>query len=255
VFLWDGRRRSLEEQVLQPFTNQIEHGLRDVEEVARKIDAFADYRKAVKQAFPARSKKVSETQIADALCAYVRTLNDSGTRFDRYWRRADASALTESEVRGLRLFTGAAACSSCHLLNPEATFTDDSFHSVGLGESKAGAELATAAARASTLDGNDLDRLIISDRGIAALGRFNVTKKPSDIGQYRTPSLRNVARTAPYMHDGSVASLEAAIDLEIYYRSAQRGRTIVLTAQEKSDLTAFLNALSTESDSSPKGKQ
>jgi cytochrome c peroxidase len=89
----------------------------------------------------------------------------------------------------------------------------------------------------------DLDRLITSDADIASLGRFAVTRNPAETGHYKTPSLQNVAITAPYMHDGSVATLEDAVERELYYRSAQSNRPVVLTPEEKSDLVAFLRSL------------
>ena len=98
--------------------------------------------------------------------------------------------------------------------------------------------------------GANLDQALLSDSDIAELGRFAVTFKPSDIGKFRTPSLRNVARTAPYMHDGSVGSLEDAVDLELYYRSAEAGRPLILTPLEKSDLVEFLKSLNSPAASS-----
>jgi cytochrome c peroxidase len=92
--------------------------------------------------------------------------------------------------------------------------------------------------------GNVLDHTVLGEEEIAQLGRFAVTLDPRDIGTFRTPSLRNVADTAPYMHDGSVATLEEAVDLEIYYRSTQMDRPLVLTAGEKADIVEFLRALS-----------
>jgi cytochrome c peroxidase len=89
---------------------------------------------------------------------------------------------------------------------------------------------------------NLIEDLIASNTEVSALGRFVVTLDPSDIGKFKTPSLRNVAMTAPYMHDGSVATLEEAIDLELYSRGSVT-RPIVLTRSEKSDLIEFLKTL------------
>lgn len=98
----------------------------------------------------------------------------------------------------------------------------------------------------ATRTGQPLGELVLSEREIAELGRFSVTRRPPDLGAFRTPSLRNVARTAPYMHDGSVATLDKAVEREIYYRSLGRGRAVNLTVTEQRQLTAFLLALSTE---------
>jgi cytochrome c peroxidase len=88
----------------------------------------------------------------------------------------------------------------------------------------------------------ELNALLTTDPDVAALGRFVVTLDPRDIGCFKTPSLRNVALTAPYMHDGSVASLSEAIELELYSRGAQK-YPLVLTEDEQHDLLAFLNAI------------
>jgi cytochrome c peroxidase len=77
----------------------------------------------------------------------------------------------------------------------------------------------------------------------AQLGRFNVTRNPRDIGLFRTPSLRGVSLTAPYMHDGSIATLDEAIDREVYYRSLQAGQPLHLTEEERAELKAFLLTL------------
>ena len=92
-------------------------------------------------------------------------------------------------------------------------------------------------------DAAQLDALVLRMPAVSELGRFVVTLQPKDIGAFRTPSLRNVALTAPYMHDGSVPTLADAVDLELYYRSGEQGRPLILTPQEKSDLVALLESL------------
>jgi cytochrome c peroxidase len=106
-------------------------------------------------------------------------------------------------------------------------------------------ELTAKVVALHTRDGIvQLNDLIASDRRIAELGRFVATFDPADIGKFRTPSLRNVTLTAPYMHDGSVESLGAAVDLELYSRGAGGAKPIVLTADERTDLIEFLGSLS-----------
>ncbi|MBV8806028.1 MAG: hypothetical protein JO042_13300 [Sinobacteraceae bacterium] len=85
--------------------------------------------------------------------------------------------------------------------------------------------------------------VILTHPDIAELGRFVITLKPGDIGKFRTPSLRNVAVTAPYMHDGSVATLTEAVERELYVRNNRDGRPLILTPREKADLVEFLRAL------------
>lgn len=251
-FFWDGRRARLEDQVLDPFTDPAEHGLRGTAELQRIVSSDPGYKGAFDQAFP--SQGVAPDSIARAIAAYIRTLSVGGSRFDRHWLGMDPNALSRAEARGLALFLGAAQCASCHSLSePTATLTDGQFHSLAVGMEKLGPDLAPTAARALALTVEERRRVLSTDKAIAALGRFNVTGNPADIGKYRTPSLWNVALTAPYMHDGSVTSLEEAVDLELYYRSAQQGRPIVLIAQEKADLVAFLRALTSDSLESKQG--
>jgi cytochrome c peroxidase len=104
-------------------------------------------------------------------------------------------------------------------------------------------DLGAAAKRAWMLDEDNRFRAILEDAAVASLGRFLVTRQARDIGKFRTPSLRNVAITAPYMHDGSVATLEEALERELYYRGLSGDRPIILTPDEKRAIVAFLRAL------------
>jgi cytochrome c peroxidase len=190
---------------------------------------------------------ISLNNLAEALASFQRTLLAGDSKFDRYLFGNEKTALTESAVRGLALFQGTARCASCHLIGKnDALFSDNQFHSLGIGLPRLGprlAELTTRLVRANE-GGNSLDHEILGDDTVAELGRFAVTFNPADIAKFRTPSLRNVARTAPYMHDGSVATLEEAVDIELYYRGVQADRPLILTPSEKMDLVEFLRSLS-----------
>jgi cytochrome c peroxidase len=165
--------------------------------------------------------------------------------FERFRSGHDASALNAPAQRGLVLFTGRAQCASCHLVDArEAALTDGRFHSVGVGLGDIAAELPVLVRRVVQADEAGRDRLVTRDPAIAALGRFVVNRDPASIGAFRTPDLRNVALTAPYMHDGSVPTLEEAVEREVYYRGQKNGQVIALTAGERQDLVAFLQALS-----------
>lgn len=107
-------------------------------------------------------------------------------------------------------------------------------------------KLPELAKRARGLDPDALGRLVATDAEMAALGRYLVTRDPADIGRFKTPSLRNAALTAPYMHDGSIPTLEEAVERELYYRGLSRGRPVILTADEKAELVEFLKALTVE---------
>ena len=142
--------------------------------------------------------------------------------------------------RGLALFQARAQCAECHLIGPSSSLlTDQQFHVAARGIARD----VTRNLAALTTRGRELEALIATDPQVAALGRFVATLMPSDIGKFKTPSLRNVALTAPYMHDGSIATLSEAADLELYTRGAVT-RPIVLTRAEKQDLLEFLRALS-----------
>ena len=152
--------------------------------------------------------------------------------------------MSETAKRGLELFRGRAQCASCHTIGTkEALFTDHDFHSLGVGMPAIEARLPELARRAHGLERRDLDQAVLSQADLAALGRFLVTKRPADIGKFKTPSLRNVAVTGPYMHDGSVPTLEEALEHEVYYRGFASGEPLALTADEKAALLAFLSAL------------
>ncbi|MDJ1156948.1 cytochrome c peroxidase [Chelatococcus sp. SYSU_G07232] len=214
TLFWDGRAASLEEQARGPIENPLEMGSTVTKAVAG-VSSDATMRTAFAAAFPERPQ-VSEDNLLAALAAFERTLVSPETRFD-HWVKGDDGALTSEELAGFRLFTGKAGCVSCH---SGWRFTDEAFHDIGLaGEDKGrGAILGLAAADHA----------------------------------FKTPSLRELAWTAPYMHDGSLATLEEVVD---HYVSGVRDRPTLsadlprglsLTAEERAQLVAFLNALSSD---------
>lgn len=206
----------------------------------------ADYPALFREVFGLAAADIRPAHVGQALAAYERTLVAGNSPFDRYAYGHDKTALTPSAVRGLELFRGRANCVACHSIDAtSALFTDNRFHSLSVGMAGLSDRLpalTTAIARAKEAGGS-LDRLVLDAQDVANLGRFVHTLEPADIGKFRTPSLRNAALTAPYMHDGSVATLREAVELEIYYRGAEAGRPLVLTPREKDDLVAFLEAL------------
>lgn len=182
-----------------------------------------------------------------ALAAFERTLIAGQSAVDKYLYDSERTALSDQAARGLLLFRGRAECATCHLIEDTAApLTDYQFHGVASNIESIGARLPQLAQAVMQADQKTLNSWITMDPDVARLGRFSVTKNPQDIGRFRTPSLRNVALTAPYMHDGSVASLEAAIDFELYYRSLQRGKPLILTPQERNDILALLQQFTSE---------
>jgi len=241
---WDGRRPTIEAQVLDPFLNPREHGLKDLDEVLRQIRERTEYGLWFQRALAIPPHTATPDDVARALGAYVRSLKLTDTPLDRYLFRGDKRALNEAAQRGLALFRGRAGCSGCHLIGArEAPLTDGKFHSVAIGLDQIAPTLPHLTRQVAATPRSELTALVSSDPDVAALGRFVVTLTPADIGLFKTPSLRNVASTAPYMHDGSVASLEEAMDRELYYRGRERDRPLVMTLAEKADLLSFLRGL------------
>lgn len=241
---WDGRRTTLEEQATDPFFNSREHGLRNAEDLLGRVRGSASLRKALQLAYGIRPEEIDITLISRALAAYERTLLAGNSSFDRYQFGGDGKAMSAAAVRGLALFVGPAKCSTCHLIGEKsALLTDQEFHSVNVGLQKIAPRLAQITARLveSRRDGTSLDQQVLSQEDLSELGRFSVTLRPADIGKFKTPSLRDVEDTAPYMHDGSVPTLEEAVDRELY-RASGDGRPLILTPNERADLVALLLA-------------
>jgi cytochrome c peroxidase len=241
--LWDGRRTTLEQQVLAPFVNTHEHGFADLAQLVREVNATAHYRLKFQRSFG--DAEASEKTIAAALSAFIRSLPTYSSRFDRY-RRGENTMSAEAH-RGYALFVGRAQCAQCHIIDENASFTDNDYHATtAFKKPDATRSLAETARFVMSLNATQLEIEITSNPEIAELGRYVVTKEPTKIGSFKTPGLRNVAVTAPYMHDGRIASLSDAIDQEAYYRGLSNGRPLLLTPSEKADLLAFLQALTDE---------
>lgn len=244
---WDGRRTKLEDQAKDPFVNAREHGLPNHEEILKVIRNDTVYVEAFHEAFKVDAGNIQLEHVVKALANFERSLLSGGSPFDRYYYAGDKKAFSIPARQGLEIFQGKARCIACHTFDAHsALFTDNAFHSLGVGFDTIAPRLAETTKQVVTASTREIDHMIISQPEIAGLGRFVVTHKPVDIGRFRTPSLRNVALTAPYMHDGSVATLEEALDLEIYYRTQESGRPILITPQEKAALLAFLRSLTSE---------
>lgn len=243
--LWDGRRERLEDMVLDPLLHPLEHGLENAAQLQEKALEHASYRKALAKAYGKPADQVGLDEIRGALAAYLRTLRAGNSAFDRYYYGKQETALSAAALAGLALFRGRAQCETCHTLGIEgALFTDFQFHSLAVGLESLAQRLPELATRMRTVPQEQLGLVILTNPPLAALGRYAVTRLPADIGKFRTPSLRDVALTAPYMHDGSVPTLEEAVERELYYRSLTQSRPIVLNSEEKRQLVEFLKSLS-----------
>lgn len=247
----DGREFSLEAAVWDELLNYATTGNRDVGGTLSRIEAAAGYGALFEQAFPGTG--VSMQTVAKAIAAYMRTLVSADSPFDRWRYGGQEGAVSASARRGFELFTGPAGCAACHTVGPkDALFTDNRLHNTGIGWYRSmhddervpgitiGSDRVIEVAK-DALAGTE-------EKSFNDLGLYEATQHPADRWAYRTPSLRNIAQTAPYMHDGSIASLEDVVD---YYDRGgfrhelidERIRPLGLTAQDKADLVAFMRTL------------
>lgn len=244
---WDGRSPTLAHQAGQPILNPVEMGMADRESVVKKLQSTGDYAQAFQKAF---GRPLDYDALQQAIAAFERTLIFLDAPFDRFMA-GDKTALDEQAQRGLALFNGKARCAACHPLNATNPLgTDYRFHNIGVSahdknfEQLAGKALEALGADASEAE---LDRLALST-DMSELGRFMVTKNYADIGAFRTPQLRNVSITPPYMHDGSMQTLWDVVD---HYNKGGEANSyldggieaLALTEPEIDDLVAFLSEL------------
>jgi cytochrome c peroxidase len=246
----DGREVSLEDQVWGPLLAPNEMGNPSIGYVLDRIRSLPDYAGLFERAFA--GKGPSAERIGAALATYERTLVAADSRFDRWRYGGDGSALGDAERRGFELFTGKARCAVCHPVGDrDALFTDHAFHNTGIGWQRAvGRPEQTRVMLAPGIFA-ELDRRTVesfSEPPASDVGRYEITRDPRDRWAYKTPSLRNVALTAPYMHDGSLPTLETVIEfydgggIDNPAKSPLLSR-LGLTAEERSALVAFLKTL------------
>ncbi|TWT36556.1 Cytochrome c551 peroxidase precursor [Posidoniimonas corsicana] len=211
---WDGRAHGLEEQATGPIMSGAEMNMPSPEEVTRRVKLAPEYKGKFEEVF---GEAATLENIGRAIAAFERTVVSRDSKFDEYVG-GDASALTDQEKRGLIVYVTKASCTACH---SGKNFTDNKFHNLGVAQEGPLAE---------------------------DLGRFEVTKDEKDRGAFKTPTLRNIAQTAPYMHDGSLATLEEVVEFYNKGGGDKPGKSdlvkpLNLTESQKSDLVAFLKAL------------
>lgn len=248
VLFWDGRAATLEVQALEPLVHPQEMANPSLDAVVARVAALPDYRKPWRRAFGLQAPYAGG--LAQALAAYERTLVAAASPAERHVR-GDVAALSALAQRGLARFTDL-GCARCHVPGPTGTFTDHGFRNTGV---QARSEAASAAAtRVMLIPGveahitpDEYARFGEPDQPDA--GRFEVSGEARDLRAYRTPSLRNVALTAPYMHDGSLPTLDAVLD---HYAAggwpADAAQSPLLaplpiTAEDRAALKEFLAAL------------
>jgi cytochrome c peroxidase len=213
AFFWDGREATLEAQALRPIEDAAEMGSK-LADVVKRLQSNKEYKDRFEAAYP---DGVTETNLARALAGFERILLRGDSPVDRFRVNGEHAALTPAERQGLWLYESKARCWRCH---SGPNFTDERFHNTGVGWGKDGADL----------------------------GRFAVTKRDEDRGKFKTPTLRGVSLTAPYMHDSSLATLEEVV--EFYNRGGGANKNLdavlgplELSKEEMSALVAFLKAL------------
>jgi cytochrome c peroxidase len=247
----DGRDRTLEEQALRPLTAHDEMANPSLDHVVARIAALADYHGRFEAAF---DEGPSAAGIARALAAFQRTLLAAGAPFDHWRFGGEADALTPDQVRGFALFTGRAGCSGCHLVGEaHALFTDHRFHDTGIGHARSRAAADDAPVMVELAPGVRVPvaRAVlrtIGDPPPPDDGRAEATGDPADRWRYKTPSLRNVVLTAPYMHDGSIATLDEVVRYYVRGGTPHPGqdprlRPLDLDEDEIGALVAFLESL------------
>jgi cytochrome c peroxidase len=225
VQFWDGRAPSLEKQAEGPVANPVEmlHTLKGVE---NRLNADRSYRDQFEKAFG--PGPVTYEKVEKAIASFERTVVSANSPFDRWKFGGDTKAVSESVKRGFIVFSSKEKgnCTACHVVGEkDALFTDNKFHNIGVGA--------------------NIDRILDE-------GRFAVSKNEADRGAFKTPSLRNVALTAPYMHDGSLKNLKEVVDFYVGggNSNAHLDKNVraldFLSGQERADLLAFLNALTGE---------
>jgi cytochrome c peroxidase len=234
---WDGRALTLEDQAASPMINPVEMNQAHKVSVS-KLRRDPVYHSMFRAAFG--TEDVTLSRIEKALASFERTLLSGDSAFDRFQYGGQKDALTPQQVRGLAVFINPAKgnCAACHTINAQyALFTDGKFHNLG--------------------EGVEEDGVTFKD-----LGRYHQTGIETDRGAFKTPTLRNVAKTAPYMHDGSLKTLKEVVDFYAGQGNSNPNldkeiQSIHLTGQDREDLVAFLNSLTGDMPANvgPPGKE
>jgi cytochrome c peroxidase len=246
----DGRANSLEDQALSPLINPIEHGLLNHQAIVDVVQNDMAYPGQFNKVFAIQKNQIKSEFVAKAIASYERTLISGDSAFDRYLFGRDESALSPGAGRGLTIFKNKGNCVTCHEISwNNALFTDNRFYNIGVGFSLLIPVLDKFLEYVN--QGGNLDDFPLTDLQRSELGRLNITKNHADIGKFKTPTLRNVALSAPYMHDGSMKTLEEVI--EHYDKGGDNNKfmdtkifPLHLTRQEKQDLVDFMKALTSQ---------
>ena len=221
-YFWDGRAATLEEQVKQPLLNSNEMGMKTEAALVQRLSAIDEYRRSFRRMFPREG--ITLDTVAKAIAAFERTLSSRNSPFDRFLS-GDTNAITEQQKSGWELFKGKGRCTDCHVHSTASPFfSDEKFYNTG--------------AHARDLQFPDP-------------GRFLITLDPRDLGAFKTPALRDVELTGPYMHDGSIRTL---LDVVRFYNQGgsknpqldEKITPLNLSEEEMSAIVEFLRSLTSD---------
>jgi cytochrome c peroxidase len=213
-FYWDGRSPSLEKQALAAWTGANMGAKAD--EVVAKLNTLGDYKSQFQKVF---QSDATPDNVVKAIAAFERTIISGNTAWDR-WKAGDNTALSQSAWRGWNIFQ-AIKCNNCH---DGVLFTDQQYHNIGIG-----------------MDQKEPD-----------VGRFKVSNNPQDTGAFKTPTLRDIEKSAPYFHDGSAKTLEEAVDIMLgggkpnQYLDKKNLQPHKLLPEQREDLLNFLRSLTVD---------
>lgn len=257
LFFWDGRSLDMEDQAQHPMTNPVEMGLANHDPVLKIVRTDPDYVARFKKVFSKQGEQVTMKEVQQAIASFERTIVAGDSPFDRWHYAGDQKAVSEQAKRGFDIFLTKGRCVSCHTMEQDyALFTDNRFHNIGVGVNRIQNEIPQFAPAFLTAKsaGTDVDKAVLTNPKVSELGRFAVTESLDEIGSFKTSTLRNVAVTAPFMHDGSLKTLRDVVD---HYNNGgvtkkddpvndflSGGiRPLNLTDDEISDLVAFMESL------------
>lgn len=254
---WDGRQADLEGQSGEPFINPVEMGLPNHEPILEIVRSDPQYIDLFEQAFGKTGKQVTMKQVKQAIATFERTIISGNSPFDRYYFANDNKAMSEAAVRGFKVFLEQGRCVSCHTISQtHALFSDSRFHNLGVGFERINNDVKelSSAYQEAMKKGLNVDVEVLTNKNVSELGRFAVTTEFRGMGSFKTPTLRNIAKTAPYMHDGSLETLR---DVVTFYNNGGRVketdpffdfqsggiRPLDLSEEQIDDLVAFMEAL------------
>jgi cytochrome c peroxidase len=262
---WDGRSADLEDQSQHPFINPVEMGLPNHEPILKIVRSDPTYVQMFKGAFGIEPAAITMEHVKMAIASFERTIVAGDSPFDRWYFGGEKTAMSDSAIRGFEVFLGDGRCVSCHTIEQDhALFTDNRFHNIGVGINRIQDKVPQIAPKflEAKAKGMDVDKAVLTDPDSSELGRFAVTDGLDELGSFKTPTLRNVAVTGPFMHDGSLKTLR---DVVVHYNNGgvtNKGervndflsggiRELNLTEEQITDLVAFMEALTSPQHAKP----